>query len=216
GLKQAPVVTALDSGANTDYFNIDTVTVDVFSDSETTSISIVLTETGADTGVFTGSFQLGPAPVDNSDSIVQVVHNDAVYALLSSSGSFDFAIIDGLPPNASNIVASAHPTRANISWNTDEDSTEQILVGTSPTSLSLVYNGNGFGSSHLMTVSGLVPQTQYYYQIISTDALGNSGGSEINSFITTAAQPILVIDDDMGLASEQYFTSALAANLFTS
>jgi len=216
GLNQTPVVTALDSGANTDYFNVDTVTVDVFSDSETTLLSIVLTETGADTGVFTGSFQLGPAPVDNSDSIVQVVHNDAVYAFMPSSGSFDFAIIDGLPPNASNIVATAHPTRANISWNTDEDSTEQILVGTSPTSLSLVYNGNGFGSSHLMTVSGLVPQTQYYYQIISTDALGNSGASEINSFITTAAQPILVIDDDMGLASEQFFTSALAANLFTS
>ena len=216
GLNQTPVITVRDSAPNVDYFAVDTTTVEVYSSSESAPITVVLTETGTDTGVFTGTFQLGPAPVIAGDSILQVVNADTIYAVLPASGRFDTAIIDGLPPNASNIAATAHPTRANIAWNTDEDSFEQILVGTSPTSLSLVYDGNGFGSSHLMTVSGLVPDTQYYYQIISTDAFGNSGASEINSFVTTIAQPILVIDDDNGGASELAFTNALAANLFTS
>jgi hypothetical protein len=216
GMTQTPTITVRDSAPNVDYFAVDTTTVEVFSSSELAPLTVVLTETDVDTGVFTGTFQLGPAPVDSADSILQVVHNDTIYAVLPTSGSFDTAIIDGLPPNASNIAATAHPTRANISWTTDEDSFEQILVGTSPTSLSLVYDGQGFGSSHLMTVSGLVPQTQYYYQIISTDALGNSGASEINSFVTTIAQPILVIDDDSGATTERVFTDALAANLFSS
>ena len=112
------------------------------------------------------------------------------------------------------LFRSAHPTRANIGWDTDENAFEQILVGTSPTNLSLVFDGQGFGISHLMTVSGLVPETEYFYQIISTDAYGNSSGSAINSFITTPAQAILLIDDDNGLANEQYFIDALAANLF--
>ncbi|MFN5900617.1 MAG: fibronectin type III domain-containing protein, partial [Planctomyces sp.] len=216
GLNQAPLITVRDSAPNVDYFAVDTTTVEVYSTSELTPITVVLTETDVDSGVFTGTFQLGPAPVDSADSILQVVHNDIIIAVLPASGRFDTAIVDGLPPNASNIAATAHPTRANITWNTDEDSFEQILVGTSPTSLSLLYDGTGFGSSHLMTVSGLVPDTQYYYQIISTDALGNSGASEINSFVTTIAQPILVIDDDLGGATEQAVTNALAANLFTS
>jgi len=216
GLNDAPLITVRDSAPNVDYFAVDTTTVDVYSTSELTPITVVLTETDVDSGVFTGTIQLGPAPVDSADSILQVVHNDILIAFLPANGRFDTAIIDGLPPNASNIAATAHPTRAIIAWNTDEDSFEQILVGTSPTSLSLVYDGNGFGSSHLMTVSGLVPDTQYYYQIISTDAYGNSGASEINSFVTTIAQPILVIDDDNGGASELAFTNALAANLFTS
>ncbi len=216
GLNDAPLITVRDSAPNVDYFAVDTTTVEIYSSSELTPITVVLTETDIDSGVFTGTFQLGPAPVDPADSILQVVHNDIIIAVLPASGRFDTAIVDGLPPNASNIAATAHPTRANITWNTDEDSFEQILVGTSPTDLSLVYDGTGFGTGHRMTVSGLVPNTQYYYQIISTDALGNSGASEINSFVTTIAQPILVIDDDLGGATEQAVTNALAANLFTS
>ncbi len=214
GLNQTPVVTLTDSAPNINPSGIDTATVNVYSSSEATPMSVVLTETDVDSGVFVGNFQLGPGPAVANDGILQVVHNDIIVAEVPASGILDFATIDGLAPTASNIYSTAHPTRANIGWDTDENAFEQILVGTSPTNLSLVFDGQGFGISHLMTVSGLVPETEYFYQIISTDPYGNSSSSAINSFITTPAQAILLIDDDNGLANEQYFIDALAANLF--
>ena len=214
GLNQTPVVTLTDSAPNINPSGIDTATVNVYSSSEVTPMSVVLTETDVDSGVFVGNFQLGPGPAVANDGILQVVHNDIIVAEVPASGILDFATIDGLAPTASNIYSTAHPTRANIGWDTDENAFEQILVGTSPTNLSLVFDGQGFGISHLMTVSGLVPETEYFYQIISTDPYGNSSSSAINSFITTPAQAILLIDDDNGLANEQYFIDALAANLF--
>lgn len=210
------LLTVTDVAANLDDLTSETVTVDVYSITEITPITVVLTETEPATGVFEAYVQLALGPAVANDGLLQVVHDDFIIADYSGGASIDFARVDAIPPTASNIFASAYPTRASITWDTDENSFEAILVGTSPLDLSMQYIGTGLTQSHFMTISGLTPNTQYYYQIVSSDEAGNISVSPVDTFITTPAQPILVIDDDGGASLEQYFINALAANSFTS
>ncbi len=210
------LLTVTDTAANLDDLTAETVDVIVYSITELTPITVTLVETGPATGVFEAYVQLSSGPAVANDGVLSVVHDDFIIADYAGGSSIDFARVDAVAPTASNVVAAAYPTRATITWDTDEDSFEVILLGTSPTDLSMQYFGAGFSQSHLMTISGLTPNTEYFYQIVSIDMAGNFSLSPIDSFITTPAQPILVIDDDGGASLEQFFIDALSANSFTS
>ncbi|GEM_PF-4848826 len=89
-------------------------------------------------------------------------------------------------PVISSISASpVTTTGTTISWSVNKPATSQVLYG-----LTILYGSNtSISSSNTQTLSGLIPNTVYHYQIKSTDATGNIATSSDNIF-TTAVQPI--------------------------
>ncbi len=90
---------------------------------------------------------------------------------------------------------------ATFNWTTNENATARVFYSTTPVTINegdinysgfAVVNGStAFGSSvagtsQLVTISGLQPNTKYYYMLVSTDVNGNVSVSAVNStFITT-------------------------------
>lgn len=96
---------------------------------------------------------------------------------------------DVTAPSIFDKAQSQTNTSATFSINTNENASARVAYNTSP----LMFNegdfyGNGFGpiggasvvspsgmsTSHSMTLSGLQPNTTYYYTVIATDAAGNA------------------------------------------
>ncbi|HLM83834.1 MAG TPA: fibronectin type III domain-containing protein [Candidatus Bathyarchaeia archaeon] len=84
------------------------------------------------------------------------------------------------PPVISN-VASSHldTTQATITWDTDELSNSEVgysttsgNFGTAATNNSYVNNDGSVGK-HSVVLTGLAPDTTYYFETISSDASGN-------------------------------------------
>lgn len=87
------------------------------------------------------------------------------------------------------------PTNATIVWQTDVPSTSQVEYGTTssygvttPLDSTLVQN-------HSVALSGLTPNTQYHYRVISTPSGGCTTASADQTFKTTAGSlpdPIII------------------------
>ena len=87
-----------------------------------------------------------------------------------------FATADTTPPTITGVAATGAGTTATVSWTTDESSTSSVAYGTSAGSLGSTVTGFG-GTSHSVTLTGLAPNTRYYYRVTSADAAGNSSTS---------------------------------------
>ena len=106
---------------------------------------------------------------------------------------------DTQPPLIQNITQSATTNSFTVSWLTDELASATLRYGTS-TALSLGSVGHpDLLTDHSETVSGLQPQTTYYYQISTTDASGNTSLSAIQTVTTPSASGAPVIDVWYGL-----------------
>ena len=83
--------------------------------------------------------------------------------------------IDNTAPTISDVAASAHGDgTADITWNTDEASDSRVDYGTSADSLTSQQSSPGLTTSHNTQLSGLMPNTTYYYRVSSTDAANNT------------------------------------------
>lgn len=90
-------------------------------------------------------------------------------------------------PVLSPVVVQTGPTTITYSWTTNEPTTGQIYWGTSPiqsdeatgygqtpyVSGTLALDAGGLQTSHVITVSNLMPHTMYYYFMRSIDASGD-------------------------------------------
>jgi peptidoglycan hydrolase-like protein with peptidoglycan-binding domain len=105
---------------------------------------------------------------------------------LIASGGWTVSDISG--PSISSVSKSVSNTSVTFGWNTDELASAKVFYNTSPVSMSEGdITSSGFGStngwtsandsiartSQQVTVSGLHPNTQYYYVIVATDVKGN-------------------------------------------
>ena len=81
--------------------------------------------------------------------------------------------MDNQPPLIQQLSHVTRPESLQVSWFTDELATARVEYGRTP----LLELGSEVNSSlltaHSVTVSGLTPETDYYYRVVSTDALGN-------------------------------------------
>ena len=79
-------------------------------------------------------------------------------------------------------AANITPTSATITWNTDEPSNSLVKYGTELGN----YTSQRFNlkntTSHSITLSGLLPNTTYYFAANSTDQSGNSNQSAEYNF----------------------------------
>ena len=71
-----------------------------------------------------------------------------------------------------------------VRWRSDTASDSRVRVGTSPTNLTLTFDNATSTTEHIVQLSGLNPQTKYYYSVGSTtQALS---GGDTNTYFLTA------------------------------
>ena len=75
---------------------------------------------------------------------------------------------------------TAARTVASLSWSTPDQATSgKVRYGTSAANLSHEAASAGNGTSHSVSVSGLSPGTDYYFQAVSADDLGGEKASNV-------------------------------------
>ena len=94
----------------------------------------------------------------------------------ASTGGYEASYAaDETPPTISNVAHSpAGNGTASITWNTDEPADSRVDYGTSAGALSLNQSAAGLTTSHSVQLTGLAPNTTYYYRVTSADAAANS------------------------------------------
>jgi len=106
----------------------------------------------------------------------------------NKSNSKSFTV--GRPPTISGIkVEDIQQTRVKIRWQTDELANSRIDYGQT-SSLGEGSSSNSLKTGHSQILAGLLPGTKYYYRIYSTDSDGNTGYSNLKSFITKEAEGV--------------------------
>ncbi len=104
--------------------------------------------------------------------------------------------LDTMPPSISDIAIQEGPTRARVSWSTDEPTIGAVEYGTTASfELGQVATVSG-GQQFDVLLDNLLPDTTYYFRITSEDANGNTRQSEASQFVTAtdAVPPGPLID----------------------
>jgi hypothetical protein len=85
-------------------------------------------------------------------------------------------------------------TTADICWHTHERSTSQVTYGTSSGTYDLLSPlDETFVYEHRVTLTGLIPGTTYYYQIMSADKSENMSVSEEMTLTTTGVPATFLV-----------------------
>lgn len=87
-----------------------------------------------------------------------------------------------------------------LTWSTNENATARVFYSTNPVTInegdinsvgfgvvngSVASSNNGASTSQQVSISGLIPNTRYYYMLVSTDTSGNVSLASVNSTFTT-------------------------------
>ncbi len=166
-----------DSDLNTDSYTVESATVNVASDLESSGEEVTLLESAQDSGIFKGTIDMDKDEV-STDGKLQVEKGDTLTVEYNDESSGmnvqDSSIIDTEAPVISKIeYPSAEedtlmPTTARIGWSTDEKTYSRIEYG------KTIQLGNTEESSynaldHSVVLDGLEPNTTYCFKIISVD-----------------------------------------------
>lgn len=127
---------------------------------------------------------------------------------------------DTNPPVISNVAASEiTDTSATIIWTTDEVSDSEVNYGIS-TALGTIVSDSALVTTHSITLTGLTPDTAYYFEVKSTDSSGNPATDNNNgayyTFTTITSSPPPV-GNEMHISNIDMSTGTKKAgpNLFT-
>jgi hypothetical protein len=113
------------------------------------------------------------------------------FSLTAVSGNFSFVTPAGVPPQVGYVVAwGITNTSAVVTWSTDVSANTQLAYGTTMALGQLSTLQTTMAASHGVTLSNLIPGTQYYFQAMSTGANGATGSSATMSFTTTGTAPV--------------------------
>ena len=93
------------------------------------------------------------------------------------------------PPAAPRITRGPYlqlgtPQSVVMRWRTDVASNSRVQAGASPAALTMTFDDTSVTTEHEVTLTGLTPDTQYYYSVGSTTAT-LAGGSTNYYFITS-------------------------------
>jgi chitodextrinase len=92
--------------------------------------------------------------------------------------------VDGTAPSLSSIrVINITTSTVTVIWNTDEPATGTVEYGLTPTYGSSASH-TGLSTSHSVNLTGLDPDTEYNFRVISSDAVGNTAQSGNLTFRT--------------------------------
>jgi hypothetical protein len=212
-------ISVFDTDPDRDPQARDTVTVSLTSTTEQTPESVVLTETGFSTRVFTGTIQLAAGSSVTDDGRLQLAHGDLITATyvdaLPGAGPgvvTDTATADIVAPVIGQVLSAPSARRATVQWTTDESSDSVVRFGTNPNDLDQTVTAEAQTTSHSLVLFGLTSETTYFYEVTSADSAGNTVTESGHTFVTLSAPPILFVDDDEGATLDSFFTAALDSN----
>jgi putative transposon-encoded protein len=95
----------------------------------------------------------------------------------------------GMPAHALTVTRGPYlqvgtSTAITVRWRTDAASDSRVVLGSAPGSLTLVSGNGSVVTEHVVTVTGLTPDTRYYYAVGSTTA--TLAGDDAQHFFFTA------------------------------
>jgi hypothetical protein len=198
-----------DGAANVDPAVAETLAVQATSGSEPAGEPVTVTETGPNTGVFSGSIPL--STVDAAGTLLVSDGDTIEVRYTAAAGScpgllVTTATVDCAAPVISGVaVADETPTSASIRWTTSEPGTSVVEWGTSP-SLGSSASASGLDTSHSVPLSGLTICVPYFFRVRSVDAAENAAvddnGGALYSFTLfpsyqrTASTPTVLFPAD--------------------
>jgi len=97
--------------------------------------------------------------------------------------------IDITPPSIKNITVTHANSTIIITWMTNETADSLVKYGTSSGNYTLRKYNSSYVKYHRIVLSGLLPNTTYYFVVNSTDEAGNSNQSSEYSFLTPPTPP---------------------------
>ncbi len=178
---------------------VETVTVHVESGTDPAGEDVTLTETGPATAVFNGTVVLSET---GGTGAVQVIHGDTVLVTYidadNGQGNTNVvvtvsAVVDCQQPVISNVRAQdVGPRSAAVVFSADEPVKGTVYWGNSCASLTETVSGGGYVSGPSLLITGLVPETTYYYTVAAEDEAGNSASADNGGLcysFTTSAIP---------------------------
>ncbi|MDP6415134.1 MAG: S8 family serine peptidase, partial [Gammaproteobacteria bacterium] len=204
-------VTVADCDFNADPYTVENITVDINSTTEPTGENVLLTETDVNSVKFVGTVELSET---NAPGILQISHGDTITATYNDANDvtgpkilWDNGTIDCVAPVISNVQMSNIMSKsATVSFDTNEPAYVTVRYGLSCGSLTDTALGEGclqncISTSHSVPLSGLVPNTTYFYAADAEDSTGNLSTDPNNSscYAFTTAEP------------EDYFTELFEA-----
>ena len=115
--------------------------------------------------------------------------------------------VTGVPdttPPAITDVANETPTSGSvtITWTTDEASDSLVKYGIDSDNYTDATSDGAMTTSHVIQLSGLTPNTTYYFVVNSTDASGNMNESSEYSFTTMVMTEVGVAIDCATMGSD--------------
>jgi subtilisin family serine protease len=148
-------------------------------DSET----VLLAKTPPNVGIFTGTIPTGSGDPNAEDGTLQLSHGEIITATYEDtndgtgnpSTAEDTALADCVPPVISNVlVERTGAFGARITFETDEPTTGQIRCDlTCGGPYTFVSKDTDLGMFHVIRISGLSPETSYYFIVEAADAAEN-------------------------------------------
>ncbi len=162
-----------------------TYTLPVYSTTDPAGIDAVLTETAFE-GVFQGSILLGTDLTAGNGDTVTVTYNDADNGSGFGETKYATADIDCMGPDISDVnIIEISGESACIEFTTNEDATAYVNYGTDPGSLDLSQDiSTSYKINHSGEISGLLPDTDYYFEIVAEDTVNNQNTSAVFTFKT--------------------------------
>jgi hypothetical protein len=96
-------------------------------------------------------------------------------------------VVDTVPPAIANIRATPDFESAEVSWETSEpaDALVQFKESAFPFPFNRTAYSADFDQSHAVTLTGLLPDRIYYYQVVSRDIAGNTTVDDNNGMFYT-------------------------------
>jgi hypothetical protein len=123
----------------------------------------------------------------NGSHVLTVVARDAAGNLTTSAGATVTVAngsIDMTAPVISQVSTAVTASTVTIGWATNEPSTTQVEYGTTRKYGALAPLDLTLATSHSQVITGLRPNTWYYFRVQSRDAAGNLGLSRDLRFKT--------------------------------
>ncbi len=198
--------------------DLDAISASVTVTSTTEGSGEVVPLTPVGSGIFRGQIRTrfwtpspnGTIEVSNGDTVV-VTYNDVSPVHTSTAD----ARVDAAGPEITNVfVKDITNAAATVTWVTDEPSDSRVYWGNT-TALGKVAYNKELRMNHEVTLLGLETGMKYYFDVESTDWMGQSSidtnGEMHYTFTTTSMADILLVigDDTFPPDRVQYYRNAL-------
>lgn len=106
--------------------------------------------------------------------------------------------VDTVPPQIIGLSAAPAANQSEITWITDEPTRGTVEYGLSGNSeFTNRYAGPPL-TSHRILLTGLVPETTYFFRVLAQDVAGNVASAEGTAFVTLAAPDLVVSNLTLG------------------